>query len=531
MTFSSSPFGTRFASRQRQDLLLTTLIGLLATLLLALLFGYQEIQRVQQQTLQNARISQQAIDRLLDDVGVSLRQIEPLINLPCPELRSRLIPIVAANPYLRAIGAIDQRRLYCLTSQGPVDVVMPQLSFARPETLWLAPRPSAGAGGTSLELLRRLPDGHSVLATLDMQLLRPFLRRVLLNNLQDHGLVIGEQLYLGGQLLANLPHRGKLSVQVDSHRYPFSVLGYNSQRSLWLHVLDALQLKLPLLLLVGVLAGFVSRRVLQRWRAQSGRLEQALRNQEFLPYYQPLIDAHSGRCIGAEALMRWQPPGAALIPPDRFIPQLEENGQISAATALLMRQVAADLSRLALPPDFHLSININPNQLADPALSTDTRLLQDAVAPQQGRIVLELTERVALESTGDTQATLQRLREQGVKIAIDDFGTGHSSLAYLTELKVDYLKIDRRFVATIRNDAASAVLDAIIALGRQLNLVTVAEGVETERQVDYLRARQVTLLQGFLYARPMPFAQFADYLVDNEQADRPVPAEPLFSRG
>jgi len=515
------------AARHRRDWQIALAAGVGTTLLAAWLFGHSLQRDVQQQARQSVELSQQAIDRLLDDVNATLNQVEPLVTLPCQALRARLGPIVAHNPYVRAVGVIHGQRLRCLSSFGGVDIALTVPPSIQTLQLRLVVNPLIGAGQTSLDVRRWRASGDGVLASLDMRLLQPFLRRVELNKLQDHGLVVGEQMYLGEQLQANLPRQGMLAVQVDSVRYPFSVLGYTERATLWRHIADELQMKLPLLLLIGVLAGVATHRALRRWRSRNGRLEQALRNREFLPYYQPLIDSRSGRCVGAEVLMRWQPPGGALIPPDRFIPQLEENGQIAAATALLMRRVAADLAELTLPPDFHLSVNISPTQLTDPALATDCRLLQDAVAACSGQIVLELTERVALESTGVTQATLQRLRDQGVKIAIDDFGTGHSSLAYLTELKVDYLKIDRRFVSTIRDDEPSAVLDAIIALGSQLNLVTVAEGVENEEQLAYLRARRVAMLQGFLYARPMDFSSFGRYLAGS--AELPAPAEPAFS--
>ncbi|MDN0074996.1 EAL domain-containing protein [Crenobacter sp. SG2303] len=516
------------ATRHRRDWLIALAAGFCTVLLTAWLFGHRLQRDVQQQARESAQLSQEAIDRLLDDVNATLRQVEPLIALPCQELRARLGPVVAHNPYVRAVGVVHGQHLHCLSTFGRVAIDLPGAAPQLQQVeLQLNKDPLAGAGLINLDVRRQLPGGVSMLASLDMRLLQPFLRRVVLNKLQEYGLVIDGQMFLRDRLAPTQPAVDALSVSVASARYPFGVFGQTEQAELWEYLLREEQLKLPLFLLAGALAGIVTYLALRRWRSLNGRLEQALRNQEFLPYYQPLIDSRSGRCVGAEVLMRWQPPGGALIPPDRFIPQLEENGQIAAATTLLMRQVAADLAGLSLPPDFHLSINISPCQLTDPALAADCRLLQDAVAANQGQIVLELTERVALESTGVTQETLQRLRDQGVKIAIDDFGTGHSSLAYLTELKVDYLKIDRRFVSTIRDDVPSAVLDAIIALGRQLNLVTVAEGVENERQLAYLRTRRVSLLQGYLYARPMDYPAFGRYLADH--TEQPAQSEPAFS--
>lgn len=201
--------------------------------------------------------------------------------------------------------------------------------------------------------------------------------------------------------------------------------------------------------------------------------------------------------------------------PDLFIPFAEHSGLIVPMTRALMRQTAALLGpqSSSFTTPFHIGINITANHCQDLELVKDCREFLAAFAPGSVNLVLELTERELIEPTDTTRQLFEQLHALGVKIAIDDFGTGHSSLGYLRKFNVDFLKIDQSFVAMIGVDALSRhILDTIIELSAKLDLGIVAEGVETQAQADYLTAHNVNFLQGYLYGKPMPAADFISAL-------------------
>lgn len=213
--------------------------------------------------------------------------------------------------------------------------------------------------------------------------------------------------------------------------------------------------------------------------------------------------------------MRWKHPKEGLVRPDLFIPLAEDSGLIVPMTRALLRQTAAQLAPHAarFSPGFHIGVNITARHCQDLALVEDCREFLAAFAPGQVSLVLELTERELIEPTDITRQLFDALHQLGVLIAIDDFGTGHSSLAYLRNFNVDYLKIDQSFVAMIGADALSGhILDSIIELSGKLDLGIVAEGVETAQQCEYLVAQGVDFLQGYLFGRPLPCDEFINSL-------------------
>jgi len=200
-----------------------------------------------------------------------------------------------------------------------------------------------------------------------------------------------------------------------------------------------------------------------------------------------------------------------LVRPDLFIPLAEDSGLIVPMTRSLLQQTAALLAPQAatFEPGFHVGVNITARHCQDLELLDDCRDFLGAFTPGQVRLVLELTERELIEPSAVAQQLFAQLRDMGVMIAIDDFGTGHSSLSYLRQFNVDYLKIDQSFVAMIGADALSGhILDSIIELSAKLELGIVAEGVETPAQRDYLTSRGVGFLQGYLFGKPLPAEDF-----------------------
>jgi diguanylate cyclase len=241
-------------------------------------------------------------------------------------------------------------------------------------------------------------------------------------------------------------------------------------------------------------------------------LRSAVERNEFVLYYQPKFDAAGDNMIGAEALLRWNHPHRGLVSPDQFIPLVEKSGLIVPIGQWVLNEACRQLSawRSGGFQLHNLSVNLSAVQFNHPgmiAMVSDT-LERYALAPSS--LTLEITESTAMQDADASISILQQLHEMGVRISIDDFGTGYSSLLYLKRLSASELKIDRGFVRDlVRNTEDAAIVAAIVALGKALNLKIVAEGVETLEQKALLHRMGCNALQGYLLGRPMPAEQFA----------------------
>ncbi|MGE5027472.1 MAG: putative bifunctional diguanylate cyclase/phosphodiesterase [Betaproteobacteria bacterium] len=246
--------------------------------------------------------------------------------------------------------------------------------------------------------------------------------------------------------------------------------------------------------------------------ALEGKLRRALERGEFVLHYQPQVDIRSGRVVGVEALLRWNHPERGLVPPNEFIPLLEENHLIVSVGEWVLRTACAQSrawQEAGLPP-LRMGVNLSARQFRQENLveMVEAILLETRISPKL--LELELTEGMLMESTKATSATLDRLKENGVQIAIDDFGTGYSSLSYLKRFPIDRLKIDRSFVRDVIADANdAAIVVAIISLGRSLGLNVIAEGVEAKDQLDFLDVQKCDEYQGYHFSRPLPAEEIA----------------------
>jgi diguanylate cyclase (GGDEF)-like protein len=222
---------------------------------------------------------------------------------------------------------------------------------------------------------------------------------------------------------------------------------------------------------------------------------------------QPQVNRH-GRVVGGELLMRWPQPDGSMVPPNVFIPVAEESGLILALGAWAMRQACEavlELARASVP--LPLSVNVSPSQFRQADFVEQVRrVLADTGAPAS-MLILEVTEGVLIDKMEDTIARMAQLAALGLRFSIDDFGTGYSSLAYLRQMPLYELKIDRSFVMDTPDNAGSvALVQAIVAMAGHMGLQVVAEGVETQAQADFLISLGCASMQGYLFARPMPLA-------------------------
>jgi EAL domain-containing protein (putative c-di-GMP-specific phosphodiesterase class I) len=247
----------------------------------------------------------------------------------------------------------------------------------------------------------------------------------------------------------------------------------------------------------------------------------ALHSDGFRLAYQPIVDAHSGAVVAREALLRWNHPTRGAIAPDLFIPIIEDAGLIHQIGGWVIREACSEAARWREP--ILVAVNVSAAQLGGAGLAQTVvgALAASGLPPQ--RLELEVTESVFLGDDPATLQSLERLRSLGVRLVLDDFGKGYSSFGYLSRAKFAKIKIDQQFV----RDAADgdrdcrAIVTAILALARGLGVETTAEGVETERQADLMRALGCSQLQGFYFGRPEPSSAIA--VADSvEQPREPV---------
>jgi EAL domain-containing protein (putative c-di-GMP-specific phosphodiesterase class I) len=240
-------------------------------------------------------------------------------------------------------------------------------------------------------------------------------------------------------------------------------------------------------------------------------IRQGVTRGEFVPYYEQQIDLESGELVGFEMLARWNSPHLGIVSPDIFIPIAEEIGVIGEMSEGLMRQAFEDAKQW--DSKLTLSINVSPIQLRDPWFSQKLlRLLVETNFPPK-RLDIEITESCLHENIGVVRSVVTSLKNQGIHISLDDFGTGYSSLAQLRSLPFDRLKIDRSFVSELAEEGANAkVVEAIVSLGRGLDLPITAEGIENDAVLQVLKKMGELKGQGYYYGRPEDAAMTLDRL-------------------
>ncbi|UYQ71229.1 EAL domain-containing protein [Pelagibacterium flavum] len=242
---------------------------------------------------------------------------------------------------------------------------------------------------------------------------------------------------------------------------------------------------------------------MQHRRAIESGLKLGLTRDEFRLVFQPLMDLENNSISCMEALLRWEHSEMGFISPAEFIPVAEEIGFIVQLGEWVLRQ--ACLAAATWPTDIRVAVNLSPVQFKSRRLMESVQQALDEACLPASRLELEITESVLLSDSDQTLETLHALRAMGIRISMDDFGTGYSSLSYLRAFPFDKIKIDRSFIEDVGSkDANFEIIKAVIALGRSLGMATTAEGVETEAQLDAVRAHGCDEFQGFLFSRPLP---------------------------
>ncbi|MDV2452298.1 EAL domain-containing protein [Xanthomonas hortorum] len=509
--------------RQRIISVTVLLVVLCATLPISLSYYLAwrlALDREQSRLSQLAALSIRRTEAAFDEAhGALVNMAGSQLPRCSPEHLAQMRALVLTSHYIVELGHFQQRRLRC-TSWGPLPEAIPQ---STPDFV-------VKRGIAVTTRLRPLANPQHPLMALQLDDYN-----VLINpaTLTDINIPPGLQLAIGtpnGQILSSTDTAAEhLLIEPSTDAFSADatqpkVLSGRDRRGDWAAVvtepaaylrgplaaarLQTVPVGIALALLLVSLVIWVSRRRL----SPLARLESAVQRGEFIVHYQPIIALDSGACVGAEALVRWQQSDGVLIPPDAFIPLAEESGLILPITDMVVAEVIRELGpTLAAIPSLHVAINVSAGDIKSGRVQTVLAQALRGTGVDSGQLWVEATER-SLMDIDAARATITHLRGAGHTVSIDDFGTGYSSLQYLQGLPLDALKIDKSFVDTIgTHSATSAVTSHIIDMAKTLKLRTIAEGVERQEQLDYLRAHGVDLAQGWLFSRALPATGFIAY--------------------
>ncbi len=272
---------------------------------------------------------------------------------------------------------------------------------------------------------------------------------------------------------------------------------------------------------VSLLFYFLLCKYLNVYTSEEENLRYAIAQGYIVPFYQPVVNGKTGEIYGVEILARWKNATTQRRSPAEFIPLAERTGLIIPLTRSLMAQVAAQMNPIfsKLPDGFHIGLNISVSHINAPSFIDDCLHYQRGFEGKAVKLMLEITEQEPLLLNDAVVDKLNTLHSRGFSIALDDFGTGYSGLSCLHELIFDYIKIDQSFVGRVTGEAPSSkLLDCVIEMARTLSLRIIAEGVETQVQLEYLNRQNIHLLQGYYFWKPMPYVALVMLLLSKPKA-------------
>ncbi len=336
----------------------------------------------------------------------------------------------------------------------------------------------------------------------------------------------------GGEEGGSFDEDGSLAARRHSERFPISVDAERGRGTIAEEYRDVLLIgRLGSILVTGFAFVFVWLSIRRDHNDPVAELRRAIAGGEIVPFYQPLVDIKSGHIHGAEVLARWRRPDGTLIPPVRFIPLAEESGLIYDMTRALMRRARDEMGALyGDRPRVKIGFNLFAGHFNDGRIVADVKEIFGDSPIAFDQIVLEVTERSPLADLAEARQVIAALQALGCQVGIDDVGTGHGGLSYLLKLGVDLIKIDKMFVDALGTERYSqTIIETLAELARNMKIEVVAEGVETFEQVEYLRAKDIRIAQGYVFAPPLPGSSYAALLEAMERPRIAAVPTPLFA--
>lgn len=510
---------TRHLSSRRKVLMLSVLSGLIVALIcggLQFFFSYHKREVKYDNLIIDLR---EYMDTYFEELRVSVDMLQPLTLSRCQDVSAELTSRAAFSLNVRAFLLVKDKMAFCSSATGPMSMpltdLVPDIDVNKVVDMALLPGTPMMPKKPAIVLWHRNPllkDG-GIFTSINLNLTPYLLYTARQDEFAGISLVIGDTAFstYSNRLIRTADLEGQ---PVRSSQVAGLPLKINLYADTW--TLDDLQFALLFGLMCGACIGLLSYYGLMNRANPRKEILTGIKQNQFHVVYQPVVDASDLQMRGVEVLMRWHHPGAGEIPPDAFINFAEAQKLIVPLTLHLFDLIRRDAPMLKkrLPAGSKLGINISPGHLHADSFKDDIRKFAASLPPDHFQIVIEITERDMLNQLEATKL-FDWLHLEGFEVAVDDFGTGHSALIYLERFTMDYLKIDRGFVNAIGTETVtSPVLDTVLTLARRLNMVTVAEGVETPEQARWLRDHGVNLLQGYWISRPLRLEQFMTWKPD-----------------
>ncbi len=428
--------------------------------------------------------------------------------------RNKIDQAAASTPFTREFAIMDSEHTVLCSNSGRMRVV--RAVSARHETLY--PQITfdlvdyGGAHSARLVRLVWTHDDGSLIRVMiaGKELIPPiivgklqsdFLARLML---ADGTLVAARLTHQNLDVAESTPNA--FEAYASSERYPVSVRISVPRVAMWQTYRDLFIYGNAGGLLMSSIIMLVAWGGIRRLEGPEREITDAIRNNEFICYYQPVIDLTTGRLVGCEALVRRRKSDGTIIPPSAFIPLAESSGKIYDITRQVLRKGREDLdAAYADRPHLKVSFNLVAGHFDSFDILDDVKAIFSGSKIRMSQMVFEVTERQELPNIARARVVIARLQELGTQVALDDVGTGHGGLSYLLKLGVDQMKIDKMFVDAIGTDRYStAIIDSLVRLASEMSMDLVAEGVETTEQIEYLRQKGVRSAQGYVFAPPLP---------------------------
>ncbi|HDY3060657.1 TPA: cyclic di-GMP phosphodiesterase [Salmonella enterica] len=504
---------TRDSSSGRKILLTCIITGMAAALLVGSLQFFLSLHK--RDVKYNTLLSdvQHYLISYFADLKATTDILQPLTINTCQQVGAELTSKAAFSLNVRAFLLIKDKKVFCSSATGvmnmPLQQLVPEIDIRKDVDMAILPGTPMMPNKPAMVIWYRNPllNDSGVFTSLNINLTPYLLYTTRQEDFNGIALIVGKTALstFSSRLMtvAELPDTPSrqaiisgmpLRIQLYADSWTYNDVWYASMLGC----------------ISGIVAGFICYFIYALRTRPGKEILTAIKHEQFYVVYQPVVDTRTLSVTGLEVLLRWRHPTAGEIPPDAFIHYAEAQQLIVPLTQHLFELIARDAPTLQkiMPVGAKFGINIAPEHLHSDCFKEDMHRLRNALPARHFHIVLEITERDMLQQH-EAAKLFEWLHSAGFEIAVDDFGTGHSALIYLERFTLDYLKIDRGFIQAIGTETVtSPVLDTVLTLSKRLNMLTVAEGVETPEQARWLRDHGVNYLQGYWISRPLPLKDF-----------------------
>ncbi|MCS6125540.1 EAL domain-containing protein [Shewanella baltica] len=483
----------------------TTFIFLICGSIVIIANGIYSIKN-ENQSILNTAVAE--IDSILYSSQNTIYDTMPLVGLSCDDLKQKLIGIIVKKPSFESINISKSSEIICSTYDRLIHTTNIDASYPNNELI-LVKSKVINSGG-AIGVIKESFNNYEVSVGIDVSAF--FSSLYLINPDIDFKVeALGKWTDRSGDIYSSY-YENNLSSK--SSKYNYKVSTYISLNNYLSGIMLGYGWHFILLIFIAVFVWYFSYKKSAE-KVMALLMKNSLEKKHFKPYAQPIMNS-KGELKGLEILIRWEHKKYGIIPPDMFIPLAEKTGLIIPMTRQLITDTIQNLeySYCHFPKDFHIGVNICTqhckliNQIS---LLASCQEFMDSQISKQAYLTLELTERGLIDDIDEAKILFERLQHMGIKLAVDDFGTGNASLSILSNLDFDFIKIDKSFIDLIDvNTENSPIVDNVIDLAKRLNSGLIAEGVEKQVQIDYLKIKGVDYIQGYYYGKPIQLKLFID---------------------